>query len=162
MTMHVKVGGVWKTIAAPSIKVGGAWKAIQGGWVKVAGVWKQFYVALGATLPASFSTSRVWPNNAYILISTDGTYSDHNSSGTWRTAGTSAEFEIRASGLTGDTPSGTFNVWMSATTSPSWAMGTTQYGGEKVANFTVEIRMAAAPNTVLTTSSFQITATSLA
>lgn len=43
MTMHIKVGGVWKDVSVPSVKVGGAWKDVSNGYVKVGGAWKEFY-----------------------------------------------------------------------------------------------------------------------
>jgi hypothetical protein len=43
MTLHVKDGGVWKEVTAPSVRDGGVWKAIKQGWVRDGGTWKKFY-----------------------------------------------------------------------------------------------------------------------
>jgi len=43
MTLHVKAGGVWRTVDDPQVRVSGTWRPIQEGWVRVAGVWRQFY-----------------------------------------------------------------------------------------------------------------------
>lgn len=40
MTVHVKVGGIWKTASAVYNKVGGVWKTASDMPVKIAGVWK--------------------------------------------------------------------------------------------------------------------------
>jgi hypothetical protein len=48
MSVHVKVGGVWKTAAAVYNKVGGVWKTASDMPVKVGGVWKTGILASGA------------------------------------------------------------------------------------------------------------------
>lgn len=41
MTLHVKSGGAWREVLAPSVCVAGSWRTVTGVWIKVAGVWKQ-------------------------------------------------------------------------------------------------------------------------
>lgn len=43
MTISVKDGGTFKTVATPSVRSGGVWKAASGVWIKDAGTWKQAY-----------------------------------------------------------------------------------------------------------------------
>ena len=46
MTLHIKDGGVWREVDAPSTKDGGVWKELDKGFIKNGGVWKQFYESL--------------------------------------------------------------------------------------------------------------------
>lgn len=68
---------------------------------------------------------------------------------TWRLSGASADYEVRASAVSGSVSSGTIGTWLAATTSPEWSVNRTMSGTYKEASITVEIREAIAPFTVL-------------
>lgn len=73
MTVHVKVGGVWKTASAVYNKVGGAWKTASDMPVKVGGVWKT-----GTLVSSSFESIATFTGNGtastYTFSSIPGTY----------------------------------------------------------------------------------------
>lgn len=47
MSLHTKVGTVWKTVKAPFVKVANSWKACKDVYVKSGGVWKSLYYTSG-------------------------------------------------------------------------------------------------------------------
>lgn len=49
MTMHVKVGGSWRTVSPPAVKVSGSWRSLIEGYVRVGGTWRQFFATQHAT-----------------------------------------------------------------------------------------------------------------
>lgn len=64
MTVHVKVGGSWKTAASVHNKVSGVWKTASDMPVKVSGVWKTGVLATGsfesiATATLSSTTTNI-------------------------------------------------------------------------------------------------------
>ena len=47
MSLHTKVGTVWKTVKSPFVKVTNSWKACKDVYVKSGGVWKSLYYTSG-------------------------------------------------------------------------------------------------------------------
>ena len=43
MSLHTKVGSVWKTVKAPFVKVSNSWRACKDVYIKSGGVWKSLY-----------------------------------------------------------------------------------------------------------------------
>jgi hypothetical protein len=76
MTGHIKVGGVWKEMAAASVKVGGAWKEVTNGYTKVAGAWKEWYAAGGSSYDL-LETVTLTSSTASVTFSGLGAYSDY-------------------------------------------------------------------------------------
>lgn len=98
---------------------------------------------------------------ATYTINADGTVKNHvpTSLGIWLLLGANSDFEVRATFNTGDSPSGSaLATWLAASTSRSWTL-TQSSPGETTCNLTIEIRLAAAPFTVLDTATVNITAT---
>lgn len=52
MTVHERVGGVWKEVPDINERVAGTYKAIIDGWERVGGVWKKFYARTRLKLTA--------------------------------------------------------------------------------------------------------------
>lgn len=50
MTVHLNIGGTYKTLSAPSVNIGGTWKAVTGIWNNIGGVWKSAYAAVTYTM----------------------------------------------------------------------------------------------------------------
>ena len=47
MSLHTKVGSVWKTVKAPFVKVSNSWRACKDVYIKSGGVWKSLYYTSG-------------------------------------------------------------------------------------------------------------------
>lgn len=78
MTLHTKVGGVWREVVdSPFTKVGGAWRTVDTGHVKVSGTWRQFYVR-DTTGPATPTAGvATWSNGNLLLSWTNPPDSDY-------------------------------------------------------------------------------------
>ena len=167
MTQYVKVGGSWRTVDSPRVKVSGAWRTVQQGYVKVSGTWRTFFQALGASLPASITDSKLAISTAdasvTLTVNSNGTWAgngDFAPSGTWQVGGTAADYEVRLTLSSGTTPSGSdMATWLSCGTTRSWSITETR-NGYYTTSFTgtLEIRMAASPQTVFATSSVSLEA----
>lgn len=170
MPIDIGVGGAWKDMANLNVGVGGAWKQVSRAWIGVGGVWKDLWTYFNAALAASytFNDNAVTPANAAsgIKLDSDGQVyrlngSTYTSVGTWLTGGgTSADYEGRWTTSTGSLSSGASGVWENLGTDQGWSRNNnSDTPGAEVCTGTLEIRMAAAPNTVFTSSSVSLTAT---
>jgi len=166
MTMHVKVGGSWRAVDSPRVKVGGAWRTVQQGYVKVAGSWRTFYQAINATLPDSISeelyTSGASSASVTLVVNSNGTWETQGSmlgSGTWQGGSLNSEYEVRLSKTSGSgtTTGSAVATWLNCSTTRSWALTATVNNWSNWFG-TLEIRMAASPNTVLDTASVSLLA----
>lgn len=167
MTQYVKVGGSWRTVDSPRVKVSGAWRTVQQSYVKVSGTWRTFFQALGANLPSSITDSALAISTANasvtLTVNSNGTWAgngDLSPSGTWQVGGTAADYEVRLTLSTGTAPAGSaMATWLSCGTTRSWRITETR-DGYYTTSFTgtLEIRMAASPQTVFATSSVSLEA----
>lgn len=103
------------------------------------------------------------PRTATVRIASDGiVYHGDNgyfdAQGWWRLAGLSSDFEIRCTVVSGSV-SGTTGSWLALSTTRDWSIIDSSDNGEDVfAEITLEIRLAAPPNTVLTSANWTMTA----
>ena len=117
--------------------------------------------ALGANVPSgSFERTAFDPADATCNIgfNASGSYtvtSDSGASGTWKFGGVGADYEIRWSG--GGLSTGTGGVWHSLAGNITFGITRTVSGTSSTTG-TVEIRMAAAPNTVLDSGEITLSA----
>jgi hypothetical protein len=83
----------------------------------------------------------------------------YNTLETWRLSGSSSDYEIRATQTSGGTVSGSaLSSWLGLGTSREWTVTETLSGASTDAELTVEIRIAAPPNTVLDSASISLSA----
>jgi hypothetical protein len=120
---------------------------------------------LSATLPASmtgndFAISTA-DANVYLYINSDGTWSmTGGGSGTWKNGGTGSDYQVRMTLSTGTMSFGTLGTWTTISANQTWRVSETRNGFYETAfTGTLEIRLAAAPNTVLDSCSVSMTAT---
>lgn len=167
MPFHVGVGGAWKEASKAYVGVGGAWKEVQGMWVGVGGAWKQFYQNLTVTLAGgTFQHTTISPTNAIsgVVIDSDGYVYRRNGGNyvqlaLWLVSGAAADCECRWTTTSGGLTTGTAGAWLNCGTDREFNVITTTNGFDSNSCAgTLEIRMAAAPNTVLASASYSLTA----
>lgn len=100
---------------------------------------------------------------AIYEINSDGTVRNHNGTilETWLPAGALAtNYQVRAVDVGSTPPGGSLGVWLSCSSTRSWSE--TASGGEGLVSggISVQIRDAAAPNTIRATATITINATS--
>lgn len=79
MTLHVKVGGVWKeSVDGPSVNVGGTWRNIDFGYVRDGGVWKEMYVRDNTGPASPTSATATWSNGNCVVSWTNPSDADYN------------------------------------------------------------------------------------
>ena len=119
-------------------------------------------IALSNGGASQFATA---PTDAYAgyRIHADGTIdtteagslSWNINAGTWLLNGSSSEFEVMASGLVGDTPSGSaMNTWINCSTSPFWYQVVTGTFAQRQCSFTLQMREASTHNVLETVTIF--------
>lgn len=163
MPWHQNVGGTWKSLVWWE-NVGGTWKKIAW-WNNVSGVWKKITTLFNAVLPPGFTTLVTTisqaDSTASLTLSAAGTYSGTSGigSGTWIDGGSGTDYEARMSVVSGSLTFGTVGSWVSLGSDRVWRV-TTTFNGFQSNTFTgtLEIRLAAAPNTVLASSNVSLTA----
>lgn len=155
MTAHVKDAGTWKQLTEIHVKDAGTWKSVTEAYVKDGGTWKKFFPSIAASIsdrtvsstaadPASASTLVRFSNNGQLYGPTSS-----NSLEFWKDEGANSDFDIRATKISGTTPTGTFGNWLNLGTTRDWTLGRTGIGtNECVIDF--EIRDTTT-GTVLTT-----------
>ena len=163
MPLNMNVSGVRKDVVL-WMNVSGAWKKVAL-WMNVSGAWKQITFLLSSLMPASAGSSdfAISPANASasLTLNADGTWDAvPGGAGTWRGGGTSAEYEARFTVTSGALSSGTAGSWLNLGTSRSWARNENRDGiyFESICTGTLEIRTAAAPNTILSSTAVTLTA----
>lgn len=167
MTAHVGVGGAWQEISKIHIGVSGAWQEVQAAWIGVGGAWQKFYQNLRAALAGgSYSHTAASPANATsgVKVDSDGyiyrlngaTYVQQTQ---WLLGGTAAEFECRWTNTSGSLSSGSAGTWQTCGSDQGFNITyTSDSPGNNSCTGTLEIRMAASPNTVLASASYTINA----
>lgn len=166
MALKGNVSGTWKDYVA-WVNVAGTWKKAAV-WQNVAGTWKQITSLLAATLSnATYIHTTVSPANATAGFRLDNDFSADSLAGaayteryTWKTgSGAAADYEARWTTISGSLSSGTAGTWLGLGTDRVWTRTRTADGiGSDTVVGTVEIREAAAPNTVLATATITLTA----
>lgn len=175
MTGHVKVSGSFKTIDSIGTKVSGNWKTVSNAYVKVSGVWKEWFATGGGgggdvvTVPAVVTNNYVTYNPPFETTSTcsigfnrNGTTVASNTSPADWVAPSSPSvgdaYEIRATVLSGDTPSGSaLNTWLPLSTARSWSLTASGPTQSKSCDLSVEIGLLGT-STPLSTNTSTITA----
>jgi len=164
---YVKDGSTWYNVATYINDSGTWWLTLP--YINDSGTWKP--VGLLVTMPnidVGFSDPFFGSGFATLAISSAGTYAASSDttgtgeygadSGTWMTAGTNTDFEVRLTG-TGDTPSGrALNTWLATSTTRSWTI-TNPGSTTMVFIGTLEFRIAG-DSTVISTSSVTLNTTS--
>lgn len=156
MPLHHNVAGTWKNITA-HINVAGTWK-VATVWHNVAGVWKQIAAALGASLPSAIYGTTFTSTGPVLSINSDGTWSctGGGGSGTWKQGGVGSDYQVMADTFSGNATSGTFNSWLGCGSNNQWQLTAGGVGTIRSCTFRVQIRMAASPNTVFTSSNITL------
>lgn len=72
--LHIRVGGIWKSIDDCQIKVAGAWKQPDSVHVRVGGVWKQVWAGVAYALSGHTGNAFSFGSNAtaYYKVSFNG------------------------------------------------------------------------------------------
>lgn len=162
MALHQNVSATWKSLSA-WINVSGTWKKAAV-WKNVSGTWKQITTLLASLMPSTASAEdfAIQPTdaNAVLTLSSAGTWSaTGGGSGTWQSGGAASDYDARMTTVTGTLTSGTAGTWQNLGTTQSWGRNETRNGFyTSTYTGTLEIRMAASPNTVLSTTSVTLTA----
>lgn len=133
-TVKRRSGGAWVTPTAIKRRSGGAWIT----------VWP---VATAHLENAQQNSIVLDPGDATARL---GCYDDGKVYGqgylgnlkfTWRLSGVAADYEFRATHVSGTIASGTFGSWLAGDSNPSWSLTQTAVGsGSSV--FTIEVRHA--------------------
>lgn len=163
MALKHNVAATWKDIVV--------WMNVAGTWKKcalyhnVAGTWKAITQLLSSLLPSTISGGdfAISPTDAVatMTLSNAGTWTcTSGGSGTWMGGGTSSEYEARMTMVSGTFSSGSgTGTWLNLGTTRSWTRNETRNGYySSVAVATLEVRMAASPYTVLSTTTVTLTA----
>ena len=138
--------------------------SVRGGVVVMAAFQMLFMtsdvVVLGATLPDTISgfDYQISPTNAscVLVVRADGTWTcTGTAGGTWLTGGgTGSDYEVRLTTVSGTAPLGTLGAWLALSGNQTWSLTETRNGFySKSFSGTLEIRMAASPNTVFDSAS---------
>lgn len=166
MPWHIGVGGAWKQVAGASIGVGGVWKTVQSMYIGVGGVWKEFYTNIAATLTTMGAS-------ASHTSACTSTYRVHSSGRIWSSGGIgtlvdryqwidavnpNTAYEVRATYVSGTVPTGTLSTWLACSSVNDWSLNSGTLNVVYSCVLTIEIRMAASPNTVLATQNITIDA----
>ena len=155
--MPVKIwnGSTWTTATRARVWNGSTWVEPLYGKVWNGSAWSIFYSGLAAQLNAA-SYVRTISSPGSLQFNTDGyVYGSQDTTQLlqdyqWLTgAGISSDYEIYAAVTGGVTPSGSSTaVWLSMTSNIQWNVAAPN-GQYKYSELSVQIRMAASPNTVL-------------
>lgn len=162
MPFKHNVSGTWKDIVV--------WHNVAGTWKKVAlhqnvsGVWKKITSLLASLLPSTITGGHLTVSptdaNCVLTLSSAGTWTcTGTAGGTWQEGGAAGDYEARWTTTSGTLTSGTAGTWQALSTSRSWTKTNTNNSLSSVSvTGTLEVRMAAAPNTVLSTTTVTLTA----
>lgn len=155
MPLKIWNGSSWTEATRLKVWNGSSWVDSTYGKVWNGSAWVEFYQGFRATLNAA-SYTRLVASPASFQVNSDGIV--YGSSGTsqlvldyqWLTGiGTNSDYEVLASLVAGVTPGGdSLNVWLPLSTTRQWNI-TALLNQVRSATISVQIRMAASPNTVL-------------
>lgn len=163
MTYHVRDAGVWKEITDPQVRDAGVWKPVQEGWVRDAGTWKQFYARIQPAHLTSFDVNHFsLPGvtaQAGVVVASSGAHqrlqgATFTTVATWLNSGAAGDYEVRAR-ING----GSWGSWLNCGTTRSWAVSSVTPGVAATQTVDLEIRLAASPFTVYSSSTHFLSAT---
>lgn len=181
MPIHVKDGGVWRTVDDPQVRVSGVWRPVQEGWVRVSGVWRQIFSRIAVNLNflkgASFSAFQITSAGNPVTVSagvkfqSDGTLQDRNptspyafadsAAGQWAStepdAGIGSDYQVRLTVNSGDNPTSgpAVSTWHTISSDRQWDLSVTGTVASKSGSWTVAIRDVAT-NTVQDSATFSV------
>ena len=121
MPMFYKSGGAWRTLKAPSPKYAGAWRTLKAAYYKTGGIWRKVFAAWTAVNESVYASVTI-PGTATATITylTDGTTTKTGGGATnWygsTGAGTGTGKYVRATLVSGTTPTGTLGSWLEIST----------------------------------------------
>ena len=153
MTTHVNDAGTWRQLAGVYVNDAGTWREIQEVYVNDAGTWRSVFVndlitiiddeARSETSGVGSTTSTYRLTSTGIIQISAGSPSATVDSGFWITPQTNmANFEVRATQLSGTMTTGTLNAWQNLGTSRAWTLTRASVGTSE-ASLLIEIRNAA-------------------
>ena len=153
MSMHVRVGGTWRTVTGLHVRVGGVWRSCSEGHVRVGGVWQQFFgggdtLALPTSIGSTgFDPSSPFDARAGVKVDTDGYMYRLINNGTWsqvsgsqywidNKSATMSDYECKMEG-TGSTPNLyglSLSTWYTLSIDRAWGIqrtiaGTSSFAG---------------------------------
>lgn len=151
MTFIRKSGGTNIT-PTPKRRLSGAWvnvgfvkRRLSGAWVTV---WTSIRVVINDRTVTRNSTSSSSHPTAYWTINSDGTVHYPSSVNgtdtvgeTWLQSGVNSDYQVRATVTAGAVNSGTTGSWLALSTTRTWSVTPSSYGGaDATATLTIEIR----------------------
>ena len=130
--------------------------------VSLTGVPSSSIATTNATVSATVITAPSGSGTASASV-TYASNGDHTGLGSiaatyadWLVSGAAADYQIRATLMSGTAPtSGTMNTWQALSSNRSWALAVGA-GNDDFSTFKIEIRLAASPNTVLDTATITL------
>lgn len=164
MDSAAHIDATYRAIDTVAARVAGTWRDGTP-FVRVGGVWKPWRVGLGALITnTEVIDNRLWPMTAtaqYLLnnsgqAQTVGEDGPSNIPGEWLRAGAAADYEVRATLISGTVSSGTTGAWQSLATTRQWSRNRTTIGSSSCA-LTIEIRRAV-DSVVVTTATITLSA----
>lgn len=168
MKAHVGVSSAWQELTKIHVGVAGAWSEVQQGFVGVAGAWQKFYQNLRAyllgrtvtdtaTSPANATAGVKVDSDGYLYTLVGSTYTQRE---LWLLGGTAAEFDCRWTNTAGAITAGTAGTWQTCASDQGFNLAySSDTPGTSSCTGTLEIRMAASPNTVMASASYTLNAT---
>jgi len=162
MPLGHNVSGTWKDCAIWH-NVSGTWKKCAL-WHNVSGTWKQITTLLASLLPATIT---VWDSaistadaNATLTLGSGGGWSSSDGgSGTWMSGGSGSDYDAMMTTVSGTLTTGTAGTWQNLGTSRTWGRNETRNGNYTSTYVgTLQVRMAASPYTVLSTTTVTLEA----
>lgn len=148
MAFKVRKAGAWADTGTVNVRKAGAWAT--AGFVKVmkAGVWTQVWpVALVSISNTTVSRSGTTNTVAAYVVNTSGVIEKiqgaiTTSFETWLLSGAAADYEVRATLDSGDTPAGTLDTWLALSSTRSWSLeDATDDATALTCGLTIEIRL---------------------
>lgn len=168
MTFKVKKSGAFSDPTAVKRKSGGSF--IDVGFVKVmkGGVWVTVWPTtpvVSITDQEIIRTSTLNTTAGYALNASGAVEKTEGTSTTtletWLLSGSAGDYQVRATLLSGDTPSGTFGTWQTLSSTRTWSLQDVVADATVLsAIFTVEIRLTSS-GVVLDTATIELTSEKL-
>ena len=162
MTFAIKKSGAWATPATMKRKAAGSWVDIATVKAKKAGSWVQVWPMVAITnqsvsrVASTSLTATYTLNTSGIVQKTEG--GSTTTLETWLQAGAAGDYEVRATKLSGDSPTGSaLATWLPLSSTQAWTLTDAVNDGIPLTcTLTVEIRDTAT-STVQDTASITIT-----
>lgn len=129
-----RAGGVWREMkSGTAVRSGGAWRTLKNAYRRVGGTWQlvfqAFAVSLGTYGASGYNFGTVssagmrFEPNGNVSANGDGSYSDGGDWGIPNTAAVGANYWIRATLSSGDTPAGpALGSWHQLSVNREWTI----------------------------------------